>query len=264
MSKARAIQCPYCAEICLGKQSLEFHFEQSHPGDKFKCPVCNAGYTLSDDLFNHLRTQHDYPAESPPLERPLSKSSSDYLMTYPKHDCPFCDKGGFSSADVLEIHVRTLHADKLSQVNICSYCNTIYQTLSELEEHIKLQHSNGMLKVKFTCDLCSQECSTYEALQLHKDSVHYKDYSKSFYKEEYPDLYKELYKDVKAQCSICGAAYSNMSALSEHIMTSHGINLSLKSPSPGSTSNGSVGKKTVDLKLSPSRPSIPQSPKINR
>ena len=285
MSK-RAIQCSYCAEIIFGKQALEFHFEQSHPGKKFKCPVCNAGYSAVDDLFNHLQTQHDYPVATDTPPNTLKNDESYIMQSYAKHDCPFCDKGGFSSADVLEIHVRTLHCDKLSQLNVCTYCNAIYQSVEDLNDHMKLHHgSNGaLLKVKFQCEACSQEFSTYEALQLHKDSVHaYKSdlYAKPelvypaktepqfnndvFIKSEVPISKNDIINSkTMMHCSVCNLGFSSLSMLSEHIMNSHGINLSTKSPSPGLSSAGSTGVKRGSDGTPRQSPMMSQSPKLNR
>jgi DNA-directed RNA polymerase subunit RPC12/RpoP len=68
-TREQALPCPYCGEICIGKDSLEVHFNHAHVSEKFKCPACNAGYPTLDDLLTHLRTQHDYPSE----ERDMTK-----------------------------------------------------------------------------------------------------------------------------------------------------------------------------------------------
>ncbi len=258
--REKAWQCPYCGEVCLGKEALEIHFDQAHSAEKFKCPACNAGYTTLDGLLHHLKTQHDYIAEEQDMTDPAINASINASMNASmsvnmnagtttvsplqinpdeevkmqefqaamKYDCPYCDKGGFSSMDVLEIHVRALHQDRLGQVNLCQYCNTMFPSTTELEEHLKSQHgSNGLsLSVKFPCDYCTLEFSSEDSLHLHRENIH-----------RYSDLITRSPEVVF--CSMCTMRFPNNFALSEHVQNCHGMNLSTKSSSPMPRKEGS-------------------------
>ncbi|XP_075998731.1 zinc finger protein 423 [Genypterus blacodes] len=60
------------------------------------------------------------------------------------YSCPYCSKRDFHSLAVLEIHLKTIHADKPQQSHTCQLCLETLPTLYNLNEHVrKAHHGNG-------------------------------------------------------------------------------------------------------------------------
>ena len=243
VSAVKAVQCPYCREMCAGKEDMAAHFRQYHKGRKFLCPACNAGYSDVEDLFTHLRSQHGYQDDEVPTWRPPSVKPSALLQALEaptQFNCPFCDKGAFSSVDVLQIHVHALHADKLVAAlapHRCALCPLAFTTSDQLDHHITSQHGTESKTLSHPCDSCSLEFTSPEGLKLHKDSAHGSSHSKD---------------DKPVQCSICGFTVGNAAALVEHMSTTHSVGgARSKSNSPTSSR-----KRSLDLRSPPnSQPS---------
>lgn len=59
------------------------------------------------------------------------------------YSCPFCSKRDFQSLAVLEIHLKTIHADKPQQSHTCHLCLDTLPTLYNLNEHVRKAHRGG-------------------------------------------------------------------------------------------------------------------------
>ncbi|XP_030222819.1 zinc finger protein 423 isoform X5 [Gadus morhua] len=60
------------------------------------------------------------------------------------YSCPYCSKRDFHSLAVLEIHLKTIHADKPQQSHTCQLCLDTLPTLYNLNEHVRKAHrGNG-------------------------------------------------------------------------------------------------------------------------
>ena len=107
---------------------------------------------------------------------------------------------------VLEIHLRTMHADKNGQMIVCKMCNVVFGTLVELESHactsldapssagnlstatsqndletavtsVTPSSTRGLslaggMRIGFPCDYCTMEFMSMEKLHLHKEKNH--------------------------------------------------------------------------------------------
>ncbi|XP_078805070.1 zinc finger protein 423 isoform X10 [Oryzias latipes] len=56
------------------------------------------------------------------------------------YSCPYCSKRDFHSLAVLEIHLKTIHADKPQQSHTCQLCLETLPTLYNLNEHVRKAH----------------------------------------------------------------------------------------------------------------------------
>ncbi|XP_063052912.1 zinc finger protein 423 [Engraulis encrasicolus] len=56
------------------------------------------------------------------------------------YSCPYCSKRDFHSLAVLEIHLKTIHADKPQQSHTCQLCLDTLPTLYNLNEHVRKAH----------------------------------------------------------------------------------------------------------------------------
>ncbi|CAF93312.1 unnamed protein product, partial [Tetraodon nigroviridis] len=56
------------------------------------------------------------------------------------YSCPYCSKRDFQSLAVLEIHLKTIHADKPQHSHTCHLCLDTLPTLYNLNEHVRKAH----------------------------------------------------------------------------------------------------------------------------
>ncbi|KAM9814644.1 zinc finger protein 423 isoform 1-T1 [Syngnathus typhle] len=59
------------------------------------------------------------------------------------YSCPYCSKRDFNSLAVLEIHLKTIHADKPQQTHTCQLCLDTLPTLYNLNEHVRKAHRSS-------------------------------------------------------------------------------------------------------------------------
>lgn len=100
------------------------------------------------------------------------------------YSCPYCSKRDFQSLAVLEIHLKTIHADKPQHSHTCHLCLDTLPTLYNLNEHVRKAHrgSAGALGVAagaafpllqfanvtaFHCNYCPDMFGDINSLQEH-------------------------------------------------------------------------------------------------
>ncbi|XP_072290508.1 zinc finger protein 423 isoform X1 [Eucyclogobius newberryi] len=98
------------------------------------------------------------------------------------YSCPYCSKRDFHSLAVLEIHLKTIHADKPQQNHTCQLCLETLPTLYNLNEHVRKAHrsSSGGSAVAasfpllqftnvtaFHCNYCPDMFADINSLQEH-------------------------------------------------------------------------------------------------
>ncbi|XP_071785564.1 zinc finger protein 423-like [Asterias amurensis] len=216
--------------------------------DDNRCPICEEQLTSMEELQNHLEIHKN--SISAPLQ------------------CQFCPRAFFPSITVLNVHMKTLHSDKMSKMHRCQYCGKEYPTLFNLTEHVSAMHeplaihSNGSdqatpTSTMLSCAYCTMEFGTVQALHSHVDCVHSipnaitydadgrllcPRCSMGFLTE--PALYEhfqnyhgnmdnQLSGELRVQCTQCTKVYPNQAMLQEHINRSHSQAMdSMKYPCP--------------------------------
>ncbi|XP_034443602.1 zinc finger protein 423 isoform X2 [Hippoglossus hippoglossus] len=99
------------------------------------------------------------------------------------YSCPYCSKRDFHSLAVLEIHLKTIHADKPQQSHTCQLCLDTLPTLYNLNEHVRKAHraSGGTVNTApaafpllqftnvtaFHCNYCPDMFGDINSLQEH-------------------------------------------------------------------------------------------------
>uniref|UniRef100_A0A8C9XYC7 Zinc finger protein 423 n=1 Tax=Sander lucioperca TaxID=283035 RepID=A0A8C9XYC7_SANLU len=217
LSDRADLQCIHCPEIFLDEASLLTHIETQHANRKHKCPVCSEQFPSVEDVYCHLdshrqpdSSNHSAASPDPPLGSVASMSSAtpdssaslergstpdstlkpSYLsistvgggswgkLTY---SCPYCSKRDFHSLAVLEIHLKTIHADKPQQSHTCHLCLDTLPTLYNLNEHVRKAHrASGGTKgtaafpllqftnvTAFHCNYCPDMFGDINSLQEH-------------------------------------------------------------------------------------------------
>ncbi|KAJ3596247.1 hypothetical protein NHX12_002656 [Muraenolepis orangiensis] len=79
------------------------------------------------------------------------------------YSCPYCSKRDFHSLAVLEIHLKTIHADKPQQSHTCQLCLDTLPTLYNLNEHVR-KFTNVSA---FHCNYCPDMFGDINSLQEH-------------------------------------------------------------------------------------------------
>ncbi|XP_034032865.1 zinc finger protein 423 isoform X2 [Thalassophryne amazonica] len=97
------------------------------------------------------------------------------------YSCPYCSKRDFHSLAVLEIHLKTIHADKPQQSHTCQLCLDTLPTLYNLNEHVRKAHrasggtvgTTALPLLQFTnvtafhCNYCPDMFGDINSLQEH-------------------------------------------------------------------------------------------------
>jgi len=102
----------------------------------------------------------------------------------PTIHCDYCDEVFYSQSE-LDEHIALLHTFQ------CGYCDEIFFIQEELDAHIAVEHN-------FRCEFCSDEFYTFDELANHILSNH------------------------TYTCSICSVELHSIEAREAHIITEHG------------------------------------------
>ncbi|XP_072550961.1 zinc finger protein 423 [Salminus brasiliensis] len=219
LSDRAELQCIHCPEIFSDEGTLLTHIDRTHANKKHKCPMCAEQFSSVEDVYCHLDSHRQpdssnhsaspdpvlgsvasmssaTPDSSASLERGSTPDSTlkptqgrRKLAPSSDHDegwsgkvtysCPYCSKRDFNSLAVLEIHLKTIHADKPQQSHTCQLCLDTLPTLYNLNEHVRKAHrSNGgsassfpLLQFSnvsaFHCNYCPDMFADINSLQEH-------------------------------------------------------------------------------------------------
>ena len=159
--KRRRMNCEICdVTIAGGRVEYEEHITSEHgsrtPPETlhYDCPLCVMTFSSYESLYNHTKLhKEDYALDFyNKLEQPVPTLTSpskinatlNPAVLYPPHgpyNCPFCDKGNFSSGDVLEIHLHTMHGTSVGcPLYICTLCSAVLPSEFSLQSHISSTH----------------------------------------------------------------------------------------------------------------------------
>ncbi|XP_066569569.1 zinc finger protein 423 [Amia ocellicauda] len=135
------------------------------------------------------------------------------------YSCPYCSKRDFNSLAVLEIHLKTIHADKPQQSHTCQLCLDSLPTLYNLNEHVRKAHRNSsafpVLQFSnvsaFHCNYCPEMFADINSLQEHIRVTHC-----------LPGVASTTLEGNHAFfCNQCSMGFLTESSLTEHIQQTH-------------------------------------------
>uniref|UniRef100_A0A3Q2W842 Zinc finger protein 423 n=1 Tax=Haplochromis burtoni TaxID=8153 RepID=A0A3Q2W842_HAPBU len=272
LSDRADLQCIHCPEIFLDEASLLTHIETQHANRKHKCPVCSEQFPSVEDVYCHLdshrqpdSSNHSAASPDPALGSVASMSSAtpdssaslergstpDSTLKHSQgsersrrrggswgkvtYSCPYCSKRDFHSLAVLEIHLKTIHADKPQQSHTCQLCLETLPTLYNLNEHVRKAHraSGGTVGAAaaafpllqftnvtaFHCNYCPDMFGDINSLQEHIRVSHC-----------LPEGNHAFF------CNQCSMGFLTESSLTEHIQQTH----CTSATGGGSASGGAV------------------------
>ncbi|XP_026782949.1 zinc finger protein 423 isoform X1 [Pangasianodon hypophthalmus] len=185
-------KCPMCAEQFTSVEDVYCHLDSHRQPD-------SSNHSASPDpvLGSVASMSSATPDSSASLERGSTPDSTlkpaqgrRKLVPSSDHDeggwsgkvtysCPYCSKRDFNSLAVLEIHLKTIHADKPQQSHTCQLCLDTLPTLYNLNEHVRKAHrSSGgsasnfpLLQFSnvsaFHCNYCPDMFADINSLQEH-------------------------------------------------------------------------------------------------
>ncbi|XP_046720135.1 zinc finger protein 423 isoform X2 [Silurus meridionalis] len=185
-------KCPMCAEQFTSVEDVYCHLDSHRQPD-------SSNHSASPDpvLGSVASMSSATPDSSASLERGSTPDSTHKpaqgrrkLVPSSDHDeggwsgkltysCPYCSKRDFNSLAVLEIHLKTIHADKPQQSHTCQLCLDTLPTLYNLNEHVRKAHrSSGgsasnfpLLQFSnvsaFHCNYCPDMFADINSLQEH-------------------------------------------------------------------------------------------------
>ncbi|XP_035381137.1 zinc finger protein 423 isoform X2 [Electrophorus electricus] len=190
-------KCPVCAEQFPSVEDVYCHLDSHRQPD-------SSNHSASPDpvLGSVASMSSATPDSSASLERGSTpdstlKSTQGRRKAAPSSDheeggwsgkvtysCPYCSKRDFNSLAVLEIHLKTIHADKPQQSHTCQLCLDTLPTLYNLNEHVRKAHRSG-----------GSSASSYPLLQFSNVSAFH--------------------------CNYCPDMFADINTLQEHIRVSH-------------------------------------------
>ncbi|XP_055029665.1 zinc finger protein 423 isoform X3 [Misgurnus anguillicaudatus] len=190
-------KCPMCAEQFSSVEDVYCHLDSHRQPD-------SSNHSVSPDpvLGSVASMSSATPDSSASLERGSTPDSTlkpgqsrRKLAPSSDHDdgswsgkvtysCPYCSKRDFNSLAVLEIHLKTIHADKPQQSHTCQLCLETLPTLYNLNEHVRKAHRSS-----------GSSASNFPLLQFSNVSAFH--------------------------CNYCPDMFADINSLQEHIRVSH-------------------------------------------
>ncbi|XP_028931519.1 zinc finger protein 423 isoform X2 [Ornithorhynchus anatinus] len=223
-------KCPMCPEQFSSVEEVYCHLDSHRQPDSGQPsvspdPALGSGASLSsatpDSSASAERGSTPDSAPKPPRGPKKGRAGEREEGGGPAwakvaYSCPFCSKREFHSLAVLEIHLKTMHADKPQQSRTCQVCLDTLPTLYNLNEHVRKAHRDhayplvpaGALAA-FHCNYCPETFADLNGLQEHIRGSHCgppaapADGSNAFF------------------CPQCSMGFLTEASLAEHIQQAH-------------------------------------------
>ena len=102
--------------------------ENSKVSEQFECTICDAVFTLKENLNKHIESFHDESKSKEPLK------------------CKICYKTG-TSIQEMKNHADLMHEGRTSlnvEVSLCKVCSEVFITKDILKEHLESAHGENV------------------------------------------------------------------------------------------------------------------------
>ncbi|CAH2016846.1 unnamed protein product [Acanthoscelides obtectus] len=236
-------KCTHCEYKTTYKGYLVSHM-MKHTGAKHKCTKCNASYTTTLALDEHILRKH--PEFTTSVSRKIHKCTHcEYKTTYKKylvshmmkhtgakHKCTKCN-ASFTTTLSLDDHILRTHPEfttsvsrKLHKCTHCEYKTTYKGCLvSHMMKHAGAKHKCTKCNASFTTTLALDEhilrkhpeFTTSVSRKIHKCT--HCEYKTTYKKYLVSHMMKHT--GAKHKCTKCNASFTTTLALDEHILRKH-------------------------------------------
>ena len=145
------------------------------------------------------------------------------------YKCNICSKG-FGASDLLSHHITRRHKESEVSISIitynkCDFCPTIFETISQLELHVRSSHTE--LTDAFQCNFCNAKFGASDLLEHHITQRHRNDPKSAPYTATTQNVFekgangKEGTNDSRFKCDICIKRVKSIDDLEFHVSSSH-------------------------------------------
>lgn len=211
--------CQYCDMRFPSAARLQRHLSQKHAGMRpFPCSKCAKRFSMSHHLYRHMRTAHVDSIESTQLQCPECEEVYINRELFFNHaaehanltmNCPLC-KLAFESVDDAVDHVEK---HSTSDMHFCDYCNLIYMTSNDLQNHFMESHSDELCGVGEEIEFIVEEPEQ----KKRKLATKAKSPAKKKLEEEveFEETYEEDYSDQYIVNDMEGASFVEYEEIAE-------------------------------------------------
>ena len=197
--------CVPCNDKCETFEAILDHQKEAHDQD-FTCNICSKRFLETGRLTSHINEKHCNVTREKIHSCEFCEFKTDVIAKLDEHtkavhhvkkdiQCHICDfKTGWQRS--IDLHIKYLHEKSslpklacsqchfvtLSQSSLrnhqkghevpkenikCEHCGKDYPTLTEVNRHVKVIHSNNV-----KCEICDKTCYNPKRLWLHKVLSH--------------------------------------------------------------------------------------------
>lgn len=222
-------QCRHCDKTYTQKNNLFRHMREDH--DKLEkptnCQVCGKEFYNFRKLHQHSRCHSGKPYECTICYKRFSQVAhvQSHMFTHTgerPYQCHLCDKS-FSKSFNLKIHIVRHKGEKQFK---CPTCSTEFFTHGELEKHLRIHTAER----PYSCVTCGKRFKQNGHLKKHilshtgqkpyKCTICQKDYVNSSHLKKHVLSHSGV-KQPEHPCPICGNKFSEPSTVKRHIAKVH-------------------------------------------
>ncbi|XP_055079713.1 zinc finger protein 850-like [Periophthalmus magnuspinnatus] len=224
-------RCPHCKDRWFrGPNKLARHMRVHTKEKPFKCPICDKAFSQSYHMKRHHRVQHSQGRYTCTVCGQNLSNWIEFKNHKSLHEpgvvcCPFCDKQfKHKSLYLSHIKVHKNDAKRIPGVQksfACSDCGSVFKRKNHLKRHI-LRHRKETNGEFYTCSTCEQTFAFPEDLTRHMKK-HEKERngicpmcSENFSSPEELQAHKEEVHNRTYPCSVCGKKFKLEHALKKH------------------------------------------------
>ncbi|XP_073811816.1 uncharacterized protein [Musca autumnalis] len=232
--KRKKIPCPLCSYKSSRPQALRCHMELKH-GKKsveayledrpFICDHCGRGFTRRFDMQRHAEKVH--AKETTTVDSFIDECPSDVQLKELKairdlYVTKLAESCNDSKQEALSSSEEQSDSESLDEPTafICEICQKVFDDRSSFYSHKRFTHMPD--EEKIACPLCDHKTSRSQALKVHMEFKHGKEFVEEYFKPA-------PLEDKPHKCDMCESSFNRRYDLNRHIQAIH-LNPNPKTP----------------------------------